>query len=87
MREWSQTGKEKLDLVRTSYLGLVEDMTKREGQASELAADASRIFSITGMITELANQSSLLAMNASIERRMPESMGVDFKWLRQRYNR
>lgn len=67
MREWSQTGKEKLDLVRTSYLGLVEDMTKREGQASELAADASRIFSITGMITELANQSSLLAMNASIE--------------------
>ena len=37
MREWSQTGKEKLDLVRTSYLGLVEDMTKREGQASELA--------------------------------------------------
>jgi methyl-accepting chemotaxis protein len=67
MREWSQTGKAKLDLVRTSYLGLVEDMTKREGQASELAADASRIFSITGMITELANQSSLLAMNASIE--------------------
>jgi methyl-accepting chemotaxis protein len=67
MREWSQTGKEKLDLVRTSYLGLVEDMTKREGQASELAADASRIFSITGMITELANQSSLLAINASIE--------------------
>ena len=50
-----------------SYLGLVEDMTKREGQASELAADAGRIFSITGMITELANQSSLLAMNASIE--------------------
>ena len=39
------------------------------------------------MITELANQSSLLAMNASIEARMPESMGVDFKWLRQRYNR
>ncbi|MEC0206452.1 methyl-accepting chemotaxis protein [Paenibacillus lautus] len=67
MREWSQTGKEKLDFVRTSYLGLVEDMTKRKGQASELAADASRIFSITGMITELANQSSLLAMNASIE--------------------
>ena len=42
-------------------------MTKREGQAAELAADASRISSITGMITELANQSSLLAMNASIE--------------------
>ncbi len=67
MREWSQTGKKKLDHVRTSYLGLVEDMTKREEQAAELAADASRISSITGMITELANQSSLLAMNASIE--------------------
>lgn len=67
MREWSHTGKEKLELVRTSYLGLVDDMTKREGQASELVQNASRISSITGMITELANQSSLLAMNASIE--------------------
>lgn len=67
MKQWSQTGKAKLDLVQSSYLGLVEDMTKREGQAFELVSDASQILSITGKITELANQSSLLAMNASIE--------------------
>ncbi|MCM3492821.1 methyl-accepting chemotaxis protein [Paenibacillus lactis] len=67
MREFSETGADKLERVSSSYAGLIGDMTRRGDQAEELVRHAGRISSITGTITELANQSSLLAMNASIE--------------------
>lgn len=67
MKEWSQSGKEKLEQVSNSYIGLVNGMEERAGFVSQLLQNADSISSITKQITEIANHSSLLAINASIE--------------------
>lgn len=67
MKKWSQSGKEKLEQVNNSYTGLVNGMEERADVVSQLLQNANRISSITKQITELADHSGLLAINASIE--------------------
>ncbi|GAE05892.1 methyl-accepting chemotaxis protein [Paenibacillus sp. JCM 10914] len=67
MKESAQLGKGQLKLVESSYQSVVTDLRKHQDQATTLLEHTNRISSISGMITELANRSNLLAMNASIE--------------------
>ncbi|WP_052759574.1 methyl-accepting chemotaxis protein [Paenibacillus sp. DMB20] len=67
IKEWAGSGRVKLDRVNTSYLNLVQDMEKRAEFVSDLLNNTKGISEITSQITEIANQSSLLALNASIE--------------------
>ena len=67
MKEWSQSGRTKLEQMSTSYTEVVNGMEERAVFVSELLQNADHISSITKKITELADHSSLLALNASIE--------------------
>lgn len=67
MQKWSQTGRTNLQQVSESYSGLVRDMEERASFVTELLKNAQNISSMTKQISELADHSSLLAINASIE--------------------
>lgn len=67
MQEWSQIGRTNLQEVSTSYIGLVRGMEERASFVTELLKNAHNISSMTKQISELADHSSLLAINASIE--------------------
>lgn len=67
MQKWSQTGRTNLQQVSESYSGLVRDMEERARFVTDLLKNAQNISSMTKQISELADHSSLLAINASIE--------------------
>lgn len=79
MKEWSQSGRTKLEQVSTSYTGVVNGMEERAVFVSELLQNADQISSITQKITELADHSSLLALNASIEAAHARQHGRGFQ--------
>ncbi|HEY2493348.1 MAG TPA: methyl-accepting chemotaxis protein [Paenibacillus sp.] len=67
MKEWSITGKTKLEEVQKSYKDVVESLTSRQQQVSKLLQDVGIISKITKDIAEVAGRSGLLALNATIE--------------------
>ncbi|WP_260983097.1 methyl-accepting chemotaxis protein, partial [Bacillus pumilus] len=67
MKEWSLNGRSKLDEVSQSYSNVVERMNENQQQVARLIQDVDTISALTRTISELADKSNLLAMNASIE--------------------
>ncbi|MGF7046553.1 methyl-accepting chemotaxis protein [Paenibacillus sp. DS2015] len=67
MKEWSLTGKTKLEEVQQSYNSVVESLTSRQYQVSKLLQDVGVISKLTQDIAEVAGRSGLLALNATIE--------------------
>lgn len=67
MLDWIGLGSEKLGGVKESYSRVDERMRLQQTQVTELISHVTRISSMTGEIGEIANRSSLLAMNATIE--------------------
>lgn len=67
MKEWSITGKAKLEEVQKSYNNVVESLTSGQHQVSKLLQDVGRISKLTQDIAEVAGRSGLLALNATIE--------------------
>lgn len=69
-----QVSKEAEQVVQTS----IEGMTKVSEQMVILEADANRIGSIINVISEIANQTNLLALNAAIEAARAGEQGKGF---------
>ncbi|MGN7358138.1 methyl-accepting chemotaxis protein [Paenibacillus sp. SAF-054] len=67
MKQWTAEGRLKLDEAGHSYAEAVDHMNRNEKQVARLIEDAGHISSLTQDIAKLADQSGLLAINASIE--------------------
>ncbi|WP_051250667.1 methyl-accepting chemotaxis protein [Paenibacillus harenae] len=67
MVDLTLAGKNELDKVTKSFESIVDHTRQQELRMNELHAEAGSIRKVTILIKELAEQSNLLALNASIE--------------------
>ncbi|MBE9912446.1 chemotaxis protein [Paenibacillus donghaensis] len=79
MKEWTMEGRVKLDEAGQSYAEAVEHMNRNQKQVARLIENAGKISALTQGITELADRSGLLAINASIEAVHAGSHGKGFE--------
>lgn len=79
MKDWTMEGRLKLDEAGQSYAEAVEHMNRNQKQVARLIENAGIISALTQGITELADRSGLLAINASIEAAHAGSHGKGFE--------
>lgn len=67
MVDLTLTGKNELDKVMVAFESITANSQMQENRMNELQAEAGSISKVSQLIKELAEQSNLLALNASIE--------------------
>lgn len=67
MVELTLTGKKELDKVKKSFQAIMSNSLLQEQKMKELESEAAAIGGVSKLIKDLADQSNLLAINASIE--------------------
>ncbi|MGO4373141.1 methyl-accepting chemotaxis protein [Paenibacillus sp. MCAF20] len=67
MVDLTLSGKNELDKVSNAFVSIANSSQRQEQRMNELQAEAGSISRVSKVIRELADQSNLLAINASIE--------------------